>query len=175
MKRQAKVGSIFDSIINYLAILAGIITVLMMFLVSADVISRKLLNRPITGSVEVSEIGLLAITFLAAAWLLREEGHVNIDLVLNMLSPRNQALINAITSFVGIIICLALTWYSVMVAVEHFQEGIFSVYSMLELPTYPRFVIMAAGSLLLIVQFTRRSQKFLHKWRSLSQAKTGGA
>ena len=79
MKILAKVGTIFDRTIGYLAFVAAIIIILTMLAVSAQIVMRYFLNRPMIWVMEITEISLLFITFLGTAWLLRREGHVKID------------------------------------------------------------------------------------------------
>jgi len=57
--------------------------------------------------------------------VLREEGHVKMDLLLTRLNPRAEAILNIVTSGVGAIICLALTWFGIKVTWDNFQTGYF--------------------------------------------------
>ena len=168
MKLLAKVSVVFDRAIDYLAVLSGILAVFMMLSVCADVVLRYFLNRPIKGVTEITEMCIVALTFLGAAWLLKKEGHVRIDVLVDRLSPRSQALLNGITSIVGVIICLALAWYSANLAVDHFQRGV-TTFTVLKIVTYPRFIIIAVGSFLLSIQFIRRSYGNLKTRRSLAE------
>ncbi len=168
MKLLAKVGAAFDQTIGSLAIFAGVLTILMMLSVCTDIVLRYFLNRPITGVLEITEMAIVAVTFLGAAWLLKREGHVRIDVVIDRLSPSSQALLNSITSIVGVITCLTLAWYSANLAVDHFQRGV-TTFTVLRIVTFPRFIIIAVGSFLLSMQFIRRSYGYLRSWRSLTE------
>ena len=156
MKLQTRATIVFDRTMGALAILAGIIIIFIMLSIASDVVGRTFLNRPIIWVIEISEICLVAITFLGAAWLLKREGHVKLDILVNHLNPRSQALLNAITSIVGAIICLAVVWYGAKVSWDHFQRGLVA-YSLLGPPTFPRYTIIAVGSFLLSIQFLRRA------------------
>ncbi|MFC1902568.1 TRAP transporter small permease subunit [Chloroflexota bacterium] len=165
MKLLTKAGAVFDRTINVLAVMAGVIIIFIMLSITADVISRKLLDYSIIWVIEISETALVFIAFLGAAWLLRRDGHVKLDVLVDHLSPRSQALLNTITSIVGVIICLGLVWYGTKVSIDHFQRGVFGQH-MLALPTYPRYAAIAAGSLLLFIQFIRRSYGYIREWRA---------
>ena len=156
MKLQTRVTAIFDRTIGALAILAGIIIIFIMLSIASDVVGRTFLNRPITWVMEISELSLVALTFLGAAWLLKREGHVKLDIVINNLNPRSQALLNTITSVIGTIICLVIMWYGAKVSWDHFQRGI-ATYTLLGPPTFPRYAIIAIGSFLMSIQFLRRA------------------
>ena len=121
MRLITKAGSIFDRTINILTVAAIVILVFVMLSVCAEVILRYFLNRPLIWVVQVTENSLLYIAFLGAAWVLKREGHVKMDLVLNRLNPATQYLMNSITSIIGAIICLVITWYGVKVCWDLYQ------------------------------------------------------
>jgi TRAP-type mannitol/chloroaromatic compound transport system permease small subunit len=104
------------------------------------------------------------MTFLSTAWVLKNEGHVANDLFLTRLSTRNQFLFNAITSVLGVIICLSLTWFGAAVSWEKLQSGAYQP-TPIETPDFPIFVIIPIGSFLLSIQFMRRAHRNLAKWK----------
>jgi TRAP-type C4-dicarboxylate transport system permease small subunit len=101
------------------------------------------------------------------AWVLKIEGHVKIDLVVNRLNPRNQCVVNSITSILGAITCLVLLWYGTKVSWEFFERGTITN-TILELPSAPLFAIVPIGSFLLFIQFLRRSYGYLKSWKGSS-------
>lgn len=165
MKLLAKVNAIFDRTIGLLALVAAFLIVFMMLSVATEVsIMRLLLNHPQVWVVDITEQSLLFITFLGTAWLLKREGHVKMDLVLTQLNPRAQVVINTITSIIGIVICLIVTWYGTQTTWE--QLGIRSA-TLLELPRAPLLAVIPVGSFLLSLQFLRRTHHYLRSWRAL--------
>ena len=132
-----------------------------MLSVSADVILRSTMNRPIVWVNEGTEYALLYITFLGAAWLMRREGHVRVDIVLNRLEPRTQAIINTVTSVILIIICFLLVWYGTRVTLDNFERGILSV-RYYELPKFIFLAVIPLGSLLLFIESLKKTFGFLH-------------
>ena len=140
-----------------------------MLAVSTDVIMRYWLARPSLWVGEVAEVALLYITFLAAAWVLRKERHTSMDIVLTRLNPRNQAILNTITSIISALICLLLTWYGARATWSHFQLGLRTA-SIMELPMGPILVIIPVGSFMLFIQFLRRIIRFLAVKESVKNA-----
>ena len=49
---------------------------------------RYFLNRPLVWVLELTEYALLWVTFLGAAWLLRQGGHVQVDVIVDFMSRR---------------------------------------------------------------------------------------
>ena len=151
---------IFDRIINIMTFLAGILLVFIMLSVCSEVVLRSFFNRPQIWVTEVTECLLLYITFLGTAWLLREEGHVKVDIILDRLKPKTVALLGIISSLVGLFVSIILTVYSISVTWNYFQRGIYTP-TALEIPVSAILVIIPIGSLMLFIQFIRRTGKFV--------------
>ncbi len=167
MKLLTKVTAIFDRTISLLAFLAAILLILIMLSVSAEVFMRQSLARPLVGVLEITEISLLFITFLGAAWLLKRDGHVKMDLVINRLGPRTQVVVNIIMSILAAITCLVIVWYSAEVTWDHFQRGLIRP-GFLEVPNVYVLPVIPLGIFLLFVQFLRRIYGYLRSWKALS-------
>lgn len=153
-------NTIFDCFIEILAVLAGALGILMMLGISVDVLSGYVFHRPIMGVLELSEMVLLYVTFLAAAWVLREEGHVNMDFMLRLMSPRMRAWLNAATSFICAAMSFVLFWYGLKATQSLFQEGLMESGTVVINQGY-LIMVIPLGSLPLFIQFLRRTYKFL--------------
>jgi len=164
MKLITKLTTIFDRTIEALAVGAAVLIAYLIVSVALAVILRGF-RTGIEGLFESTEYSLLWLTFLGAAWVLREESHVKMDLLLTRLSSRNQTILNVITSIIGAIICLALTWFGVKVTWDNFQTGYF-LHTVIAPPIYPILIIIPVGSFLLFIQFLRRTHRYLESWRT---------
>jgi len=167
--RQAisKVYNFFSRSMDGLAFLAGILFTFLMFIVVTEVISRTFLNRPIMWVLETSEYIMLCGTFLAAAWLLKREGHVRLDIVLSRLKPRDRAILNIVNSIMLIIVCLLLVWFGTETTVDHFQRGI------MEVRQYetPKFILLAVIPLAGVLLFFEAVKKAYDNIRELKATK----
>ena len=134
-----------------------------------QVIMRYFFKSPIIWVSEVIESLLLYITFLGSAWLLREEGHVKVDLILNMLRPKTVALFGIVSSIIGIFVSVVLSLYGSRLTWDHFERGIYTP-TVMELPIFLILLIIPIGSYMLIIQFVRRAAKFITQFR-LEKAK----
>jgi len=155
MRSLKKLSSIFDWIIDGMAFLAGLLLLFMIFSICYEVLMRYFLIRPSSWAVEITEYILLYITFLGAPWLLKQKGHVKVDVVLNMLNIRTQRILNLFTSLLGAIICLVLFWFGLLATVDHYVRKI-PVIKSLEVPKFILLVVIPFGSLLLCLQFIRQ-------------------
>ena len=165
MKLVKKPPHVFDRIINLMAIIAGILLICAMLMISGAVASRYFLGRPIGWVIEITEYIILYVTFLVAAWVLKKEGHVKMDIVLNRLPPGAQSLLNVITSAISTIVCFIIVWYGAKVTWELYQTNYFTP-TLLELPKFIIIGIIPLGSLLLFIQFVRRTYNYWRNWRA---------
>jgi TRAP-type C4-dicarboxylate transport system permease small subunit len=167
-----KATAIFDRTLDLLYWIASIILGLIVLIIIIEITIRTFFGRPIMGTIEIIQYGLLFITFLGAAWLLREDGHIKMDIVLSLLRPRAQAFLNIIMSIVCAIICLVVTWYGVKVTWYCYQIN-YRAISELEIPLVSILFVIPVGSFLLFIQFLRKAYGYLGSWRATSGKKTG--
>jgi TRAP-type C4-dicarboxylate transport system permease small subunit len=100
------------------------------------------------------------MTFLGTAWLLRKEGHVEMDIVTITLSTDAQRILKIATSLVAGLLCLVLMWSGAEVALDHLMRGLHQP-TLLAPPDFPLFAIIPVGFLLLSIQFLRRAHNHL--------------
>ena len=163
-------SELFDNILRGASVVISILIWVMILLVWFQVIARNLTTLVVPWTLELAEWSLLYICFVGAAWVLKNEGHVKIDIALNYLNQKNQALLNGIMSIVGAIICLIITWYSAVMTWGLFQLES-RIVSVLDMPKGVITVIIPIGSFCLFIQFLRRAYSYLGFFRRLPQKK----
>lgn len=164
MKRLERIIRFFDRVLDFMVFLAGILLVFVTVFVCLEVATRYFFNYPMGWVTEISSYILLFITFLVAAWVLREEGHVSMDFIIGWFSPKTRSFINALTSVVSSMVCLVLTLFAVRVTWNLYKTHYFTP-TMLALPKFPLVAIIGFGSFLLFIQFIRRSLKYIGTWK----------
>ena len=165
MKLIAKANRIFERVIEGMAGIAGISIVFTMLLVSVDVGLRYFLNSPIPWSTVASESILLYATFLGAVWILKNEGHVKVDILINQFNPRTQAMLGIITSVIGIIIALILFVYGIQATWVDYVSKLTTGGT----TAIPKFILMAIipiCSFPLLIQFLKRGHRYLESFRA---------
>ena len=136
MKSIGIVGRLFDHLLDMLMVAAIALLIFGWLAVCFEVVMRYFVGQPQIWVIEIVEYILLYTCFLGGAWLLREEGHVKVDVLLNRLNPRNQALLNTITSGLTTILWLVLTWYTGATTLKAFKLGLYTP-TILEIPKAP--------------------------------------
>ena len=168
MKFFAWLGKLFDYINIVMVVISAILLLGLTFIVGADITLRYLFNKPLGWVKEVSEYTLVGLGFLVAAWILKDDAHVKMDLVLNKVRPRTQIMMNIITSVISTIVVLITTWFTLRVIVDFYRTKLVAP-TVLEPPKWILLTPIFVGCLLLAIQFIRRTYGFIGKWKALSR------
>ena len=144
----------FDLLIDGLALAAAALVVLLTVLILCDVAARYLRLFTLTWALEASEYMLYAVTFLGAPWVLREEGHIAIELVVERLAPRSRALVRRFTDLLGVVVCAVLLAYACVVTWRSFNSGVM-VRKSFEFPEWYTFAPMPVVLLVLLGIYLR--------------------
>src|SRR3990172_5921898 len=81
MSFRKKFWIFFDKIIDWMALLAGVILVFITAAVCYTIGMRYLFKKTTIWIMQTTEYALLWILFLSTTWLLREGGHVITDII----------------------------------------------------------------------------------------------
>lgn len=157
---------VFDKTVSVLAVLAGSLLVFVMLSTNLGVVARYIFHQPLLWVIEFTGYSLLFMTFLGAAWLLRRERHIMVDIVVDRLKPKAQTVIGTITSILCTLVFLVICWYGAKVVWTHFQKGTFDSTMVIQFPDAYVLAIIPIGSFFLFVQSIRRTWGYLRQWRS---------
>ena len=138
--------------IRWTGISAGIAALVMMVLVSADIIGRKLFNAPVAGAYEITESLLTFSIYFGVTYTQYERGHVRVTLFTDKLSGRFGSILLGVTYLVGFIFFIYVSYCMASFAwdswtVREIKPGL------IEYPLYPVKALAAVGMFLLGVQF----------------------
>lgn len=170
MKALKRFDTIFDRMIRILFHVASGLSLVIVFSTCTEILMRYFLNRPQIWAVEVTEYTMLYITFLGSAWLLREEGHVKMDILIVYLKPKSQALLNSITSVLGVMVCSVLVFFGIWRTWLHYQKGV-TTFTAMEVLMWPILIVIPFGCLLLLIQFVRRAYASWKDFKSYKAVK----
>lgn len=124
----------------------GVLAV-MMFFTGADVTLRYVFNRPIGGSVELTQYMMAIIVAFGLAYCAVMKGHVRVDFAISRFPPRTQAIINSITGLLGFGLFSVATWQLFLYIKELFDSGQSSVVMLI--PAFPFVAVVALGGVTL--------------------------
>lgn len=158
------VSTWFDRCLYAFALVAASIVVFVTLAMSCDVVVRYFLRSSMAWVFNVSQHLLSYMVFLAVAWVLKEGGHVKIDLIEARLRQRQGDFLRLTTSLLSMVACAVLFWSGANAVLLSFRWG-----TILPGPPpvheYLLLVIIPFGSFLLTVQFGRDCWKYIDKLR----------
>lgn len=163
-----KLERAFDFILNFFAVVASVLLVAMMLLTVLKVVLRALFNHGILGIDQITGTMMVYITFLGAAWVLRRDGHVTVDILVANLNPPVQRMVMFLSSLVGATVCFVLTWFASKAVLLSLHRGIM-VAAEIEIPRAVNLVVIPIGCLLLGLEFLRRAIRFRRGEMALSE------
>ncbi len=82
----------------------------LMMVTTVDVISRYMLNWPLRGAFEITELLLLALIFAGLPLASRSGEHVTLDFIDRLFAPKGRGLLRRLIDLVCGVIILGLAW-----------------------------------------------------------------
>ena len=89
---------------------AAVLLLGLMMITTADVIGRYILNRPLRGAFEITELLLLTLVFAGLPLVSRADEHVTLDFIDNLLGKRGRRLLRRVVDLACGLIILGLSW-----------------------------------------------------------------
>jgi|YelNatPaOPRAMG01_1025707.scaffolds.fasta_scaffold03112_15 TRAP-type C4-dicarboxylate transport system permease small subunit len=146
--------SFFDRILNLFFYFSGIIIAFLVISVCYNVFMRYFLKSPPLWVVQGTEYSLLWIVFLSTSYVLREKGHVSIDILYSKIGGRKKLIIDILIYTLCSFFMAVLTIFSF----KYFVECLFTRVKDVRTYTVPKwlvFSIVPFGSFFLTLQFLR--------------------
>jgi TRAP-type C4-dicarboxylate transport system permease small subunit len=136
---------------NVIVILAGLALIAACLILSYSVLGRALFHSPNYWQDEAAVFLLVGATFMTAAYVQSERGHVAIEAFVGLLSPRVNRIRLWLVDAASVLFCAFFAWKSWTLAHEAWVDGQVSN-SMWSPPLAIPYVLMATGMTLLCVQ-----------------------
>ena len=126
MKEFMSIYRGYGQMLGAIAVIAGIATFGMMWLVDANVLSRKLLNQPVMGSVEISQALLVFCIMLGMPYAQVSGAHLRVTMIIGHAPRRISEVLFSLSALVGCIVFAFLAfWILIRSAVlERWRRGL---------------------------------------------------
>lgn len=124
-------------------IAASIILAAMMLLTVSDVFLRYVFRKPILGTTEITESMMACLASFALAWCAAQNNHLKVDLVMSLFSARVQAVMDALTCLIGLVVVALIAWRNFLEAIAVREFNIVS--SLVKIPSFPFYYIISLG------------------------------
>jgi len=146
-----------------MAIAAGFLMAAMMVVICLDVVLRNLGYQSSAHFFTFTEYALLAVPCLGAPWLVREKGHIYVEILLMALKPRPRAVLTYVIGAMCIAVCAILAWYGFEVTLRDFLDNEKDVRS-LDMPRWMVVGFIPLAFAMMGIEFLRflvRRENFL--------------
>ena len=137
-----------------LAVLAGLLIGAVCLLIVYDVAARNFGGQPPASTVALTEYALLYFTMGAAPWLVRQRGHIVVEVFFSMMNPLIQKGLKIAALVLCAAVSIAIAVLASLLALEAMSRGEIEVRS-LDTPRWVLFLPIAVGFLLMAVEFFR--------------------
>lgn len=144
----------YDAVLFGMAILAGLLLVWLMLSVITSVLMRNAGLQPFAWLFTSAEYGLLYMTMLGAPWLVREKGHVHIELVTAALPKGLRQIVSRAVAAACVLVCVILAWKGAELVLTNIERGDYDTRAYY----YPRWMLTIAFPLsfgLMAIEFSR--------------------
>lgn len=144
-----------DKIEIFLAGIAGLLIIFSLLSVALEVVVRYFIGTSYVWVQEYNEYLLLYIPFLSGAWLLRNNDHVVVNLIDNILGKSSSFILNLIVAALGTLSMVILVYYSTIVTLDIFERGVTST-TVLRTPQIYVYIVIPIGSFFMLLEFIRQ-------------------
>lgn len=144
----------------------GTLLVVWVILIAVYVVGRLFFQVKWMFVPEFTEYFMVCVVFLSVAYTLRSKGHISIDIVLRRLSKRVNAILEAITAFLSLLITCFLVERGIDWFLYAFSSHMYSMGPMHTL-MWPIFLVVPIGLTMLSLEL------LLYFYRTVVQAVRG--
>lgn len=163
-----KEKNLLDRLLDLCLVIVNVLLLLLILIVILDVIMTYVLKEPLEWALEISEYALAFIAFIGAGWLMREEGHLRFDMILERLPKRARAVMEVFVSVICLLVSIVIVWTAMGITMDLLVKGTLTV-SILQLPRWILIVSIPIGFTILALQLIRRSYQHMQVIKAAKQ------
>ena len=122
MERIIKIGRFIENINSILGKISYLLILIEGAFIVFSVFMRYVLNRPFKSATDFSQIIMVYVAFLGCAFVLKIQGHIYVEIIVNLFRERIRNLIIGINYLIiGIPYCALLFYYSFFFVKSSYQ------------------------------------------------------
>lgn len=164
-----KAVRLLDGVLKFGGYVSAGLVVFVTILLLYEVLTRYVLHRPSIWTLDTATYALLYLAMAGAPWLLKEDGHVKIEIITARFTRRGRAMFTGVTSLVASASCGIFCWQATVITCDAYKIGYFVDRSM-PVPRYLLTWVIAFSTFLLCVQFARSAYEYI---RYFLETRTG--
>lgn len=165
LKRLQKVIYAIDRLNSFMKWPSAFLLIILTCLVIFEVIMRYVFSHPTMFSGEVSQMLQVGLAMLGAGYVLRNQGHVHVEIVFDRLTYKVRSYVGFVFSLLGVLYCGMLVWLAWLLL----DASMTMVDRTLDLavPLWPMKGIFLIGVLLFGCQFLVNSIRYFEASRTI--------
>jgi len=145
---------LFDRTVDGMAIAAGAILLFINAAICYAITMRYFFSNPPIWVAQTTEYALLWIVFLSTTWLLRERGHVRVDIIYTRLTKGTRRMLDAVMYSIAGAACAVVFLFSVLYTQDCYVNCVTDVRAV-TVPKWSVFLVIPVGAFFLTVQLFR--------------------
>jgi TRAP-type C4-dicarboxylate transport system permease small subunit len=131
--------------------ISGIAIMIMIFLITLEVVGRKLFGFSTLVADEFSGYLLVVITFMGAAYTLKMKGFTRMDVIYNRFKGRDRWVIDLVFSLVSLLFLIIVDYWLWVHIISSYRSRMTSI-SILQTPLYIPQLFMGIGVTFLVLE-----------------------
>ena len=129
-------NKIYQMVIEAFNSLSSLCLFLAMFLIGADVFMRYVFNAPVAGTLEITELVPVIVTYCAFTYTAQHKRHIRTTFLMVRLPKTKVRILNFISNLLTLLFLLLLIWRTAVEAmdswaIKEYSQGLIAV------PRYP--------------------------------------
>lgn len=164
MKIVQLISKAYDKLIQGIVVVLSAAIMFLVVLIAVQVFTR-FFSTPILWTTDLANCILVALGFLGSGWLLRQEGHVSVDIIFAKLNKKIQIILNIITSILGLCTTVILMVVGFQVTYSQYTKNAVIVSAEWDIPKYLIQVMIPIGMTFLTIEFVRKIKKHIGELR----------
>ncbi len=137
---------------NIAGVIGGLSIIIATLCIAEGVFVRYVFRHPTIWQIELAVYMLICATFIGSPWVLKERGHINIELIFSKLPERTKLYLNFCTAIVAFIFCVLVAWKGWAMWYEAYENNWVSE-SLWSIPLKYPYLIIPIGMTLTALQF----------------------
>lgn len=158
-----KIDKLLERFLAMMDGMAAIAVFGIMLIITADVLSRLLLNKPFAGTAEIVSSVIIIVCFLEIPYVAVKGAHVRTTMIYDKLGVNGKMIIDIIAAVLGILVyafIIKASWGNLLHAIE---IGEAEIAGSVRITTVPGRFAIVFGSGLMILEFAAQILKNVYK------------
>ena len=145
---------LYSYLLNGMALVAGVLLVWLMVAIVVSVVIRNLGLQPSAWFFLSTEYALFYLTLLGAPWLVRQRGHVHIELLTSALPRVLLVPVSRLVALLCVAVCLVLAWKGLDLVSMNIARNDFDVRAFF-VPKWILTIVFPISFGLMAIEFSR--------------------